>query len=178
MDNTQLKRLPSRQGIKSLKRLSIKNVTSLLTLPDAKIFENINRVDVTYSMQCCAFQKVSLERESKFNASKIQSSKEESKKNCTGDINGEIGSMEMDKGLASDNDTTSEFGLDHGSTGFKDIMHKYMNAIFGPEPGQEDSINTNISLCDYGETESQSVTIKCNPEPELPCPNEKGNQKG
>ena len=172
MDNTQLKRLPSRQGIKNLKRLSIKNVTSLLTLPDAKIFENIKRVDVTYSMQCCAFQKVSLERESKFNASKIQSSKEESKKNCTDDITGDIyddkiGSMEMDKSLVSDNDSfirSSNLGLDHEPETFKDIMHQYMNAIYLV-------LRKNVNTLPSYFTNQNG--IRYNPHPKYHCPHYK-----
>lgn len=172
MDDTKLDRLPSRHGIKNLKRLSIKRVPLLFTIPDPKKFENLNRIDVTYSMHCCAFEQREKERKSKFEA-KIQSSKEESKDNCTGDITGEIGSMEMENNLASENDSLSDFGLDHGSDSFKSIMHQYMDAMFGPE--QEESINTNISVCNYGGEDQhipfQPDPVKCNPVPDAfnPC---------
>ena len=57
MDDTDLDELPSEHGIKNLKRLSIKKVPNLFTIPDPKKFEKLNRIDVTYSMHCCAFLK-------------------------------------------------------------------------------------------------------------------------
>ena len=171
LDNTRLVQLPSKHGIKNLKRLSIKRVPFLFTIPDPKKFENLNRIDVTYSMHCCAFQQRELERKSQFEA-KLQNTKEGTKKKCNGSFVGdleEIGNLET-ADFPINNDTSTDSNINFGNDYFKETMHQYLNAMFGPEP--EESTIKNISVCDYGKSvEYQPDPVKCNPKPDAfnPC---------
>jgi len=172
LDDTKLSRLPSAHGIKNLKRLSIKKIPLLFTIPDPKKFENLDRIDVTYSMHCCAFEQRELERKNEYLANNNPSDTGKQCNNTIGELSdfGDIDTPDFtggDDGFGNENDTMSGDSEDF----FRDdLMHKYLDAVFGPEP--EESTITNLSVCDYGEgIKYKANPVKCNPKPDAfnPC---------
>jgi len=166
LDDTDLNELPSEHGIKNLKRLSIKKVPNLFTIPDPKKFENLNRIDVTYSMHCCAFQQREKEKPKRYQTEGNGNS------TCNSTI-GEFKDINVDNPDFPSNETMDNTTKSDGDTDPEmesEIFHQLLNAIFGPEP--EETTLTNISMCDFGgEYHHQPVKVKCSPKPDAfnPC---------
>jgi len=165
LDHTSLNRLPSEQGIKNLKKLSIRNTPHLFTIPDPSLFERLQKIDVTYSMHCCAFME-------KQRGEPVYANNENVTEDCNGTVvdAGLMISPQFGNETENSNETESDDSMFGSSFVNNNFMDDFLESVFGPEDFDQNT--TNVSLCDgSGEMFYRPRNIKCSPEPDAfnPC---------
>ena len=153
MEETNIKRLPSKYGIQQIKKLYIKSNPNLFTIPNPENFKKIRIVEVTYAYHCCGFRGTR-KQDSIFKNSRII------------DCNTTVTPTKLSK-------TTLEQTKRKRSSNssWYDEMLKYF------EESAEDDADEDVDPCSTegifipGPPLDGNVMINCNPEPEAftPC---------
>ena len=164
-----MKKLPSEQGIDNLLQLTIKDVHTLFTIPEPSKFKKLKKIEVTYSMHCCAFMhqgKIEDHGGEAYNSSSIREVN-----------NAEIGCL-IERNNTLDSNGTEDGFANGDCLELDDIeddsFSEFLDNIFSTEQSNGTESNCTENLCKLFEKKSIKTTpviIECRPEPDAfnPC---------